>query len=151
MDEDIEGLDELMLNLDKIKFGRKEKAAIVEAGAVLVEKKVTEDTKAKMNPELTKIVMDFKKSHGGRYEYQGHLYKGVTHKKNEFLDGSTNIGFQKGYVTVAHWLNDGTYQQPATYFLNRSFHGIEEDSNGEIEKAQAEMATAILHTKGLVN
>lgn len=60
MDEDIEGLDELMLNLDKIKFGRKEKAAIVEAGAVLVEKKVTEDTKAKMNPELTKIVMDFK-------------------------------------------------------------------------------------------
>ena len=94
MDEDIEGLDELMLNLDKIKFDRKEKAAIVEAGAVLVEKKVTEDTKAKMNPELTKIVMDFKNLMVVDMNIKA-IYMKVSHKKNEFLDGSTNIGFQK--------------------------------------------------------
>lgn len=147
MDDDIEGLEDTLASLDTIKFTRKEKSEVVEAGAKIAQEQLEKATKAKMNPELTKIVMDFKKSHGGRYEYQGHLYEGVTHKPNEFIDGSTNIGFQKGYVTVAHWLNNGTYQQPATFFLNQAFAEIQH--NQEVTKAQEEAAAEIAKKKGL--
>ena len=146
MDDDIEGLEDTLAALDMIKFTRKEKSAVVEAGAKIAQEQLEKATEAKMNPELTKIVMDFKKSHGGRYEYQGHLYEGVTHKPNEFIDGSTNIGFQKGYVTVAHWLNKGTYQQPATFFLNQAFDAME--NNEEITKAQEEAGAEIAKQKG---
>lgn len=147
MDDDIEGLDAVLQALDDIPFTRKEKADIVEAGAKIAREQVIAETKAMMNPELTKIVMDFKKSKGGRYEYEGHLYEGVTYKPDEFIDGSTNLGFRKGYVTVAHWLNDGTYRQPATFFLNHAFDNVIE--NKEVEKAQTERANEILTRKGL--
>lgn len=146
MEDDIEGLDEMIQSLDAIKLSRDEKAQIVTAGAKVAEEQLRKDTKDMENKDLTKIVMDFKKSHGGRYEYEGHLYEGVIFKPNEFIDGSTNLGFRKGYVTVAHWLNTGTYKQPATFFLNRSFDRILNST--EVDAAQAEKAQEIFKLKG---
>lgn len=146
MEDDIEGLDEMIQSLDAIKLSRDEKAQIVTAGAKVAEEQLRKDTKDMENKDLTKIVMDFKKSHGGRYEYKGHLYDGVIFKPNEFIDGSTNLGFRKGYVTVAHWLNTGTYRQPATFFLNRSFDRILNST--EVDAAQAEKTQEIFKLKG---
>lgn len=146
MEDDIEGLDEMIRSLDAIKLSRDEKAQIVTAGAKVAEEQLRKDTKDMENKDLTKIVMDFKKSHGGRYEYKGHLYDGVIFKPNEFIDGSTNLGFRKGYITVAHWLNTGTYKQPATFFLNRSFDRIANST--EVDSAQAAKAQEIFKLKG---
>lgn len=145
-DENIDGLDEMIANLESIPLSRKEKSIVVEAGAQVVQHDLTKATKDKMNPELNKIVMDFKKSHGGRYEYEGHLYQGLTHKPNEFMDGSTNVGFQKGYVTVAHWLDGGTYRQPATYFFTKAL--LDAERSKEVTKAQEIAMQEIMNKKG---
>lgn len=147
MNEDnIEGLDAMLRAIDEIQLTRDEKAQIVTAGAKVVEEQLRQDTKKMENKQLPNIIMDFKKSHGGRYEYKGHLYDGVIFKPNEFLDGSTNVGFRKGYVTVAHWLNTGTYKQPATFFLNHSFDAIK--SNTAVDDAQALKTQEIFTKKG---
>lgn len=147
-DEEIEGMNALFKNIDRVKMTRKEKSKVVEAGAKIVEDNLKKDTKeAKRNPATGKLIMDFKKSKGGRYEYQGVLEDGVTHKPNEFIDGSTNIGFKNGYVTIAHWFNDGTYRQPGTHFLDKSFAKSEESS--AITAAQQAKAIEIINKKGL--
>lgn len=149
MEDDIEGLQQMMNNLDKLKFSRKEKSKIVEAGAKIVESDLKKSTiQAKTHPATGEIIMDFKKSKGGYYKYAAKLEDGITHKPNQYIDGSTDIGFQKGFVTVAHWFNDGTYRQPGTYFMNKSFHDSIE--TGEVQKAQILKATSILNKKEIL-
>lgn len=145
VDGDVDGFESMIELIDSYNLNRDEKAMIVEAGAVLASKTLEEKTKEKENPELDKIVMNFKKSKGGYYEYDGHLSQGVTHKPNQHIDGGTDLGFKKGYVTVAHWLNDGTYRQPATYFLDKAFKDIQEDD--KVIDAQKAMAMKIIDTK----
>jgi len=144
---DINGMDELLKSLDEIPLTRIEKSKIVEAGADVVKDNLIKNTKALKNDKLDKIVMDFKKAKGGRYEYQGHLYSGVTFMPNEYIDGSTDVGFQKGYITVAHWLNNGTYRQPATYFLTRTFDDMQHSE--KVVEAQTQKAQEIIARKGL--
>lgn len=145
VDGDVEGFEGMLEAIDAFAFNREERSMVVEAGAKLAAKALEEKTREKENPELDKIVMDFKKSKGGYYVYDGHLYEGVTHKPNQYLDGGTDLGFQKGYVTVAHWLNDGTYRQPATYFLDRAFKEIQDDER--IMNAQKSMVEKIIDAK----
>lgn len=146
--DDIQGMDEIFSTLDKIKPTRLEKATIVEAGAQIAERKLKEAASKVKNQKLDKIVMDFKKSHGGRYELSGHLDNGVTHKYNQYIDGGTDVGFMNGYVTVAHWVNDGTYRQPATNFLDAAGAQMIEDAS--IREAEAKAAEIIMKRKGLI-
>ena len=142
---DVEGFESMLELVDSFNLNRDERAMIVEAGAKIASKTLTAKTKEKENPELDKIVMNFKKTKGGYYEYDGHLSEGVTHKPNQHVDGGTDLGFKKGYVTVAHWLNDGTYRQPATYFLDKAFKEIEDDN--KVYDAEKTMALKIIDNK----
>lgn len=47
-----------------------------------------------------------------------HLREGITHKPNQFTDGSTNLGFKQGYYPVVMWTDHGTIYQPGNgWFL----------------------------------
>lgn len=145
IDFSMEGMDELFAKIDKLKFTREEKAQVVEAGARVAEKKFRKAALEIKNPDLQEIVMDFKKSKGGRYVLPGHIYDGITHEYNQFMDGGTNVGFKSGYVTVAHWVDGGTYRQPGTFFFTRAAQDAEKDE--EIRKAEAMIAADIFERK----
>jgi len=139
------GMDELFRKIDKLNFSRVEKANIVEAGARVAEKKIRRAAVGVENRELNNIIMDFKKSHGGRYVMPGHLYNGVTHQYNETAAGGTHVGFKNGYVTLAHWVDGGTFRQPATFFFTHAAQELEKDE--EIRKAEAIIAADIFERK----
>ena len=145
IDFSTEGMDELFHQIDNLNFSRKEKADIVEAGAQVAEQRFRKAARDVANSDLDKIVMDFKATKGGRYELPGHLYNGITHQYNQDIDGGTNVGFMKGYVTVAHWVDGGTYRQPAQFFFTRAAMAAETDEG--IRKAEALVAADIFERK----
>lgn len=145
IDFSTEGMDELFSKIDKMNFSRKEKADIVEAGAQVAEQRFRKAARDVANADLDKIVMDFKATKGGRYELPGHLYNGVTHQYNQYINGGTDVGFKSGYVTVAHWVDGGTYRQPAQFFFTKAAKAAETDEG--IRKAEAFAAADIFERK----
>lgn len=139
------GMDEIFAIIDNLQLSRKEKADIVEAGAQVAEGIFRKAAREKANANLDQIVMDFKASNGGRYVMPGHIYNGVTHEYNQNLDGGTNVGFKNGYVTAAHWLDGGTYRQPATYFFSTAAKQAESDP--KIRLAESLVAADIMERK----
>lgn len=137
----VTGFNDVFGSVKKLSVTREQKAEVVNVGAEVLSEElisVTKDTVEgngkHLNNELG-ILMDFKAQSKGRYEYPNvRLWDGVTFKKNQYFDGSTDVGFDKRLVTVAHWFNNGTYQQPATFFMNRAF----QSGQDAVRKAQFE-------------
>lgn len=140
-----QGMDEIFANIDNLQLSRKEKADIVEAGAQVAESIFRKAAREHANSDLDQVVMDFKASNGGRYVLPGHIYNGVTHQYNQDISGGTDVGFKSGYVTVAHWLDGGTYRQPATYFFSTAAKEAENDPR--IRTAEALVAADIMERK----
>ena len=46
----------------------------------------------------------------------GHLRDNYTHKKNQYADGSTDLGFPPLYASIARWTDHGTYRQSKDKF-----------------------------------
>ncbi len=92
---EIEGLEGLLEDFEKLNLTRSEKAEIVEAGAKRVKAALEETTPIDNNREPSK-------------KSRPHLKSEITFQPNEFSDGSTNVGFSKaGYYN--RFLNEGHY------------------------------------------
>lgn len=92
---EIDGLEDLLKDFEKLNLTRSEKAEIVEAGAKRVKIALEETTPIDNNREPSKA-------------NAAHLKTEITFEPNEFSDGSTNVGFTVlGYYN--RFVNEGHY------------------------------------------
>ncbi|WPC19423.1 hypothetical protein N6G95_09415 [Pediococcus inopinatus] len=93
---DIEGLEGLLEDFEKLSLTRSEKAAIVDAGAQRIRASLVATTPIDNNREPS------------RQGVKPHLKTQTTFKENEYADGSTNVGYTvDGYYN--RFVNDGHY------------------------------------------
>lgn len=129
-DDDID----LDINFDKFLFTREEKSKIVEAMAEPVTRHIYDNTPYDpKDPGFTKG-SSTKKLFG---KHLKHLREGVTHLKNQYPDGSTDVGFKRGYYPIAIWTDRGTIYQPGQYWFERAVDTMPYDDIARIgfEKA----------------
>lgn len=92
---EIDGLEGLLEDFEKLNLTRSEKAEIVEAGAKVVKAALEVTTPIDNNREPSK-------------RSKPHLKNEIVFQPNEFSDGSTNVGFSKaGYYN--RFINEGHY------------------------------------------
>lgn len=121
MNEDkshIEGVNDFLENLrNQVTLTRDEAADIIEPGIKVLEQKLKENTPYDENGRTQYI-------YGKKFH---HLNEGITHKKAQFADGSTDVGFNAASWQVANWVDHGTYRQPGQFFVEKTFSDLDSD------------------------
>lgn len=152
---DISGLNDLEKKLNSLNFTRSEKAEVSHASANVIASVLEANTP-----------VDLENEHGT------HLKDLVTFKDNEYIDGSTDVGYTKdgyyakfandGHQTVqgrhyhttrngtqrmkkVKYYEHGTKKTKALHFMETTFM----DSKGEATLAAKKKAMEIMHRKGL--
>lgn len=134
LDFDDEGVS-CHINLSKLLPTRKEKSQVTEAMVIPIYKGLYDATpydaydKGFKNGSTTKQL--FGKS-------VRHLREGITHKPNQYIDGSTQLGFKRGYYPVAIWTDRGTINQKPQYWFEQYVANLpaEEAFSAGIAKAE---------------
>lgn len=142
MDADFKftGESEWEASLDALLLTRKEKSQIIESVMPELTRQLKEATPYLEGENVTSKTLFGKNI--------GHLRDGVTHKPNQYPDGSTDLGFRSDVYPIAMWTDWGTYRQAPQYWFERKFlANINED---EIFAKQHAVANAILDAKGVI-
>lgn len=138
MDNDnshIEGVDDLLKNLrNQVVLTRNEAADIIEPGIKKVEQALRDNTPYDENSKTQYIYGDV----------YNHMRDGITHKKGQFADGSSDVGFDKTTWKVANWVDHGTYRQQGQFFVEKTY---DELNTGAIFSAMADKAQQTLDKK----
>lgn len=117
MEENVTGVEDVLQQLSNMEMDGLKKSKIIEAGARVVEKELKVAAKeAGYNSKLPNMLIY---SDGRKYVIKGHFSDYVTHKPHQYADGSTDIGFSRQGVAVAHWVNNGTYRQNGQHFMEK--------------------------------
>lgn len=115
MEENVTGVEDVLQQLSNMEMDGRKKSKIIEAGARVVEKELKVAAKeAGYNSNLPNMLIY---SDGRKYVIKGHFSDYVTHKPHQYADGSTDVGFSRQGVAVAHWVNNGTYRQNGQHFM----------------------------------
>lgn len=104
------------IDLGKLMFTRKEKAQMTEKMVKPMQEALYDATPYDANDPGFKNGSSTKKLFGKNVK---HLREGITHHPNQFADGSTQLGFKRGYYPVAFWTDRGTINQPGTGWFER--------------------------------
>ena len=136
---EVTGEDELLKKLNSFKLSRKERSAIIESAVPIIEKHLYDNTPYDEFEDVTN-----KKLYG---ESIGHLRDYITHKPNQFIDGATEVGFERKAYPIAVWTDWGTYRQPAQFWFENATKTMPYD---QIFAVQTQTAKAILDAKGLL-
>lgn len=115
----VSGEDQLLKSLDNITLSREEKSSIIEHGIGVLEEHLYNAVPYDKNDKTA--------DNGNRYLYGKnikHLRNGITHKPNQYPDGSTDLGFSSKYYPLAVWTDWGTYRQPAQFWFEDAFNSI---------------------------
>lgn len=114
----IEGVSDLLKNLQsQVILTRDEAADIIEPGIKVLERKLKDNTPYDKNGRTQYI-------YGKEFH---HLDEGITHKKGQFADGSTDVGFDAASWQVANWVDHGTYRQHGQFFVEKTFSDLNSD------------------------
>lgn len=126
---------ECHINLSQYLPTRKEKSQVTEAMVVPLAKGLIDATPYDANDKGFKNGSSTKQLFGKSVR---HLREGVTHKPNQYVDGSTQLGFKRGYYPVAIWTDRGTINQPAQYWFERYLANLPAEDAFEAGIAKAE-------------
>lgn len=130
----VKGGDQFMEDLTNLmKMPRKDRSTIIEAGAPVAERKFTEAAPFRFHAHKSQDYL------GGKKRRPLHIKEGVTHKPNQYMDGSTDIGFNSSTAPIARWVNDGTRFQPPQFFFDHAINNLDTNElfgleNQEFEK-----------------
>lgn len=114
----IEGVNDFLENLrNQVILTRDEAADIIEPGIKVLEQKLKDNTPYDENGKTQYI-------YGKEFH---HLNEGITHKKAQFADGSTDVGFDAASWQVANWVDHGTYRQHGQFFVEKTFSDLNND------------------------
>ena len=114
----IEGVSDFLKNLrNQVILTRDEAADIIEPGIKVLEQKLKNNTPYDENGKTQYI-------YGKEFH---HLKDGITHKKGQFADGSTDVGFDSASWPVANWVDHGTYRQHGQFFVEKTFDDLNSD------------------------
>ncbi|QHJ84111.1 MAG: hypothetical protein [Caudoviricetes sp.] len=116
-------------------FTRKEKSQIVEEMVKPIEEGLYNATPYDPDDPGFKRGSSTKKLFGKNVK---HLREGITHQPNQFVDGSTQLGFKQGYYPVAFWTDRGTINQKGTFWFETYANNL--PAQEAFDKAQAKAA-----------
>ena len=137
----VKGEDNLFAKFDKlIPKTRKERSEIVEAGVPAVQKNLQNSTPEHEHKYRSNNYLR------GKLRNPLHLKEAVTHLPNQYIDGSTDVGFSSQAAPIARWVDQGTYRQEPQFFIEHSF---EELDKNEVFDPEIEVYKQILHSEGI--
>ena len=107
---------ECHIDLSKYLPTRKEKSQVTEAMVIPLYQGLYNATPYDPNDKGFKGGSTTKQLFGKDIK---HLREGITHKPNQYIDGSTQLGFKRGYYPIAIGTDRGTINQPPLYWFER--------------------------------
>lgn len=137
----VQGTDNMFQQLDDlIPKNRNDRSKIVEAGVPVAEKQLTNYTPERVHlyPSQNKL--------GSKTRNPLHIKEAVTHLPNEYVDGSTDVGFNSQAAPIARWVDQGTYRQDPQFFIEHAFEGLDTDA---LFGAEERVYKQMLISKGL--
>lgn len=137
--------DGVEMNFDwsKLLFNREEKAQITTKMAQEVAKGLYDVTPYDANDPGFKNGSTTKKLFGKNVK---HLREGITFQPNQFIDGSTQVGFKRGYYPVAIWTDRGTINQTGKWYLEDYAGNLPVDKTFEVAFATAQKIWEAKHS-----
>lgn len=135
------GANQFLKNMNKlVSQNRQDRSKIVEAGAPQMEKQLRLDTPYHEHhyPSNDKL--------RGKPRNPLHLKDSVTHKPNQYVDGSTDVGFSKQASVIAYWRDLGTYKHEGEHFIENAVQDLDK---GKFFDSEANVYRKLLRKKNI--
>lgn len=123
----VQGTNDMLKHLaDVVPETRDEKSKVVEPGAKFAQDQLWRNAPYIDHPSN----IPSRQYLGDKLRNPQHLKdaRSVTHKPNQYIDGSTDVGFTAQAAPIARWVDLGTYRQNPQPFIDHTFQGMDYDT-----------------------